>query len=570
MQQNWGALALAFLLSAPVGRAQGARTVTLLNDFEKDSEGWSFIGGEEFPGAKGSLALDPSTAHGGAKSLKLSADFSGGGAYVGSWRDLSSLKGLECKELRLWVKAVNATSVGVRLVDHSDQCHQSHVTLPSGSDGAWQELVLKIRDLVGGEHWGGAGDGQWHGPLKGFGINLGKEGAREKTLWIDDVSAVAGEVIEGHPTILSAALSPAACRPGFGTRATFRWDAEALGRDCSVFVHILDARGAMAFQADHGPSAPTSIWKGHVEYGRTIVVPLDAAEGEYRIVAGLYDSRGRVTLKTGPGVRDVGGQAYEIGTLRIDTKAEIPKLPAPTLNLAGYGLTFNEEFNDLSVSREGPGTRWIAHTPYWGDFGDAGFADPQEGFPFTVEKGILRIEARKTNGRWQSGLLASVDPHGNGFSQQYGYFEMRAKFPKGPGMWPAFWLAGVRGIRDKSVTSPEIDVIEQYGVMPNLMCMTLHLWGPGDKHGAEADAVIVPGMTDDFHTYGVLVDENFIVWYYDSVELWRTKTPPEAKTPLYIMLNLAMGSGWPIDKAVSPSYMYVDYVKAYAKGAKSK
>jgi hypothetical protein len=26
-----------------------------------------------------------------------------------------------------------------------------------------------------------------------------------------------------------------------------------------------------------------------------------------------------------------------------------------------------------------------------------------------------------------------------------------------------------------------------------------------------------------------------------------------------------MGGGWPIDKAVSPSYMYVDYVRAYAK-----
>jgi len=35
--------------------------------------------------------------------------------------------------------------------------------------------------------------------------------------------------------------------------------------------------------------------------------------------------------------------------------------------------------------------------------------------------------------------------------------------------------------------------------------------------------------------------------------------------PLYMLVNLAMGGGWPIGEAVSPSYMYVDYVRAYAK-----
>jgi len=55
-------------------------------------------------------------------------------------------------------------------------------------------------------------------------------------------------------------------------------------------------------------------------------------------------------------------------------------------------------------------------------------------FPFTLEGGILRIEARKNDkGKWESGLLASADGNGRGFSQQYGYFEMRAKLPKGPG-----------------------------------------------------------------------------------------------------------------------------------------
>ena len=67
---------------------------------------------------------------------------------------------------------------------------------------------------------------------------------------------------------------------------------------------------------------------------------------------------------------------------------------------------------------------------------------------------------------------------------------MRAKFPKGPGTWPAFWLMGVPQLKEpkdrKTITQIEIDVVEQYGVGPNALHTTLHLLGPGDFHWAEA------------------------------------------------------------------------------------
>jgi hypothetical protein len=558
------AILVSLGLSCLAAQAQGNPPRILVDDFEKSTQSWNFVDGAEFPGAKGSLAHDPGAAHGGRASARLQADFNGGGAYVGMWRDLASLQGKDFKEIRLWVKAVNVTRLGVRLADGSGQVHQKNA-VALASTAEWQEVVLNVRDFVGGEHWGGANDGLWHGPAKGLGLNLGKDEAKQKTLWIDDVEVVPGAPIEGRPTIMPAVVAPGSCRPEFGVRVTYRWDAEPMGRDYAVFVHGLNAKGHMVFQADHGPTVPTSAWKGRVEYTKTILVPWNAPEGEYRIVVGLYDAEGRRLLKAGAGVTETPGWAYQIGVLKVDAKAPIPKLAAPTLNLDGYKLTFNEEFNDLSVSSRGPGTRWIAHTPYNGDFGDARFADPKDGFPFTIEKGMLRIEARKTEAGWQAGLLSSADPNGNGFSQKFGYFEMRARFPKGPGTWPAFWLMGVQGIKDKSRTNPEIDVVEQYGAIPNALMMTLHGWGPGEKHTAEGDSAIIPGMADDFHTYGVMVEEATIAFYFDGVELWRTKTPEEAKVPLYVMVDLAMGGGWPIDKAVSPSYMFVDHVRAYAR-----
>ncbi len=158
-----------------------------------------------------------------------------------------------------------------------------------------------------------------------------------------------------------------------------------------------------------------------------------------------------------------------------------------------------------------------------------------------------------------------MDPKGNGFSQKFGYFEMRARFPRSHGTWPAFWLLGQPSIADKKRTNIEIDVVEWYGVMPNAGFGNLHLWHPDGRHWAQGDLFTAPGMIGDFHDYGVSIDEASVTWYFDGIEVFRQKTPEEAKVPLYLLVNLAMGGGWPIDQAVSPSYLYVDRVRAYAR-----
>jgi len=238
---------------------------------------------------------------------------------------------------------------------------------------------------------------------------------------------------------------------------------------------------------------------------------------------------------------------------------------ASGIDLSGYTLTFDEEFDTLDVSPRGPGTRWIAHTPWNGDFGDAKFADPGHDFPFTVKDGVLRIEARKMEGGgWRSGLLASADPNNQGFLQAYGYFEMKAKFPAGPGVWPAFWLIS----RDKDNTA-EIDVVEHHGDLPGYFTSAIHVW---DRHEAAKNVsshqrteVPVGSLSDDFHTYGVSVQEDFIRFYFDRREVWRIPTPPEHRRPKYVLVDLALGSGFPIENTPNPSFMYVDYVKAWER-----
>jgi hypothetical protein len=274
-------------------------------------------------------------------------------------------------------------------------------------------------------------------------------------------------------------------------------------------------------------------------------------------------------------LRSARGAAFALCLLAgIAALVEIGPVPkqargeGAAIDLCAFVPTFSEEFDTLSVSPWGEnGSRWIAHTPWHGDFGDAAFADPRPGFPFRVRAGILEIEARKdADGKWQSGLLASAAPSTVGFSQRYGYFETRAQLPPGPGTWPAFWL-GTNQPEGSKEPGVEIDVFEYYGQFPNAYHSAIHVWEKVDPTKSRAEDHITdvsPGsLTNAFHTHGVDVEPDWITFYLDRRETWRVATPPELQEPLLVLVNLALGSGWPIDETPNPSIMKVDYVHAY-------
>jgi len=379
------------------------------------------------------------------------------------------------------------------------------------------------------------------------------------------------------------------CRPAYGVRIPYHWQTVPMGKEGTVWIDLVDKDGNTVATDMHDPQVKMSKWGGPLEYTRWLNLPeylirdqktLDSGvpDGTYKLM--LYVKmdgvNGHQPLTAGPGVVADKDNRYDIGTLTVDKIQPVPKLGPKTLDLTGYEMTFHDEFDTLSVSAKGPcgegegKTRWMAHTPYWGDFGDAHFVDPTPTFPFTVKNGILSIEVRKqADGQWQGGLLSSADPQGNGFSQSLGYFEMRARLPKGPGTWPAFWLLTATGLGDKKHEPPvgvEIDVLEQYGHSPNKLCTTTHLW-PHDGRAKEVswEHFTVPGMTDDFHTYGVMITEDRITYYYDGTELRHEPTYEPVKMPLYVLINNTLGPGCPLDKTPNPSIMLVDYVRVYAK-----
>jgi beta-glucanase (GH16 family) len=245
------------------------------------------------------------------------------------------------------------------------------------------------------------------------------------------------------------------------------------------------------------------------------------------------------------------------------------------LSISNDTLTFSDEFDTLSLNSSTSRTETWRPVYYWGDrtLGGNGekelYVDPSWNnlgiSAHRVDNGILSLTASRvpadlldeTGGLpYFSGLITSEQS----FSQQYGYFEMRAQLPAGQGFWPAFWMVGI-----DSSWPPELDIMEAHGQHPTTLFTTAHTKQTG-THTTAGKATAVADMTTGMHTYGVDWQKDFITWYFDGQEVFKTATPADMHKPMYLQANLAVGGYWPGSPDATtpfPSAMQIDYIRAY-------
>ena len=218
-------------------------------------------------------------------------------------------------------------------------------------------------------------------------------------------------------------------------------------------------------------------------------------------------------------------------------------------------LVFFDEFdgNSLDLGKWDTIPRWGRTDPN-GD-GLYYYADDA----IEVSGGVLRINAEKRRmggEEYTSGLIETDSM----FSQLFGYFEIRAKLPKGQGFWPAFWML------QEGIFPPEIDVFEALGDEPNNVYLTHHWADESGKHQSYTAVYTGPDFTAGFHTYAIKWTENEIIWYVDGVERQRTRdgVPQE---PMYLIASLAIGGVWPGEPDQTtrfPNTLEIDYVRVYS------
>ena len=299
--------------------------------------------------------------------------------------------------------------------------------------------------------------------------------------------------------------------------------------------------------------------KYHVELGALMLQSGDRLELS---MADPSQARG-VKLKVTP---------YSDAEAKADHTAELR---------ASHALVFQDDFNSLNSTPDSAGGLWstslkrgqrIHESSPESLYSDETFSRSVGAGaamnPYSVNNGILSIKAgqipqsamtqvrdamraKLTDGpsdalRYYSGSLSSH----SSWSQTYGYFEMRAKLPRGEGFWPAFWLTASVG------WPPEIDVLEaiyhaKSGAGVNMVHSALHY-----KHlGADgrpvaprlAMAVNNPAqsstsMYDGFHLYAAEWTPQWVSVYFDGRLTYKAPTPQQRRSPMVLLANLQVGT----------------------------
>lgn len=244
--------------------------------------------------------------------------------------------------------------------------------------------------------------------------------------------------------------------------------------------------------------------------------------------------------------------------------------PEPSLTPSPWNLVWSDEFDGKEIDR----SKWTFDlgATGWGNSEMELYTDRPENV--RLEDGMLVIEARKeaepvmgheyTSARLKTQALASWT---------YGRIEARLKIPYGQGIWPAFWMLGDDILRSGWPACGEIDIMENIGKEPNIIHGTVHGQGYSGGGGLGGLYTLSQGrFADDFHVYAIEWQPESIRWYVDDT-LFLTVTSQDTggkkwvfDHPFFIILNLAIGGGWPgypNETTVFPQYLHVDYVRVY-------
>jgi beta-glucanase (GH16 family) len=250
----------------------------------------------------------------------------------------------------------------------------------------------------------------------------------------------------------------------------------------------------------------------------------------------------------------------------------INSLPAAAQKKQGWKLIWKEEFNYTGLPKE---KNWGYETGYVRNKEQQYYTKARKE-NIWVEQGLLHITGRKeavkdTMGQYTSASINTLGKAG----WKYGRIEVRAKLPKGGGIWPAIWMMGSNRNQVGWPACGEIDVMEFIGNHPKEVYGTIHypITGPA-KSKSNGGKTTSETLNTEFHVYAIEWDKDKIEIFLDDqkyhtffIDTAGTGEDNPFRKPQYLLLNLAMGANWPgpIDESVLPQQFLVDYVRVYQR-----
>lgn len=244
-----------------------------------------------------------------------------------------------------------------------------------------------------------------------------------------------------------------------------------------------------------------------------------------------------------------------------------------------WELVWEDDFNGAELDQ----TKWNVLLRETSKHNELQYYLPDEVY---VENGMLRLRSRVRKYGSKEFTSGRLDTR-NKFAPVYGRFEIRGRLPVGKGLWPAYWLypqhrdwqmeyimseAVANGkesmIPEERPWYSEIDIMEFLGHEPNVLYGTLHYYTfDGQKKTSSGTWKGSVNYADDFHVYALEWEPDSIRWYIDD-QLLHATTSGIPHTPHYLIINTAVGGGWPGNPdstTIFPQFHDIDYVKVYQR-----
>ncbi len=240
------------------------------------------------------------------------------------------------------------------------------------------------------------------------------------------------------------------------------------------------------------------------------------------------------------------------------------KIRVLLLNVTYANLMWSDEFNAATLN-----------TAIWNyDLGNNGGWGNNELETYTnstnnvyLANGYLNITATQKGSVYSSGRITT---EGN---EQFtnGRVDIRAKLPKGQGLWPALWMLGSDFPTAGWPECGEIDIMELLGQQPNMVHGSAHCGTASNESSATQSFTLSSGaFSDTFHIFSLIWTPNYLHFLIDNNNYFTVDnndiTGFPMNLPEFFIFNVAVGGYWPgppDSTTVFPQTMSVDYVRVY-------
>jgi beta-glucanase (GH16 family) len=256
-------------------------------------------------------------------------------------------------------------------------------------------------------------------------------------------------------------------------------------------------------------------------------------------------------------------------TTGVNVKVAIPSTGYSTpLSYPGLKLVWQDEFEGNEINKS-----------FWKfEIGGGGWGNNELQYyqeqNTTIENGNLIIKAKRESVGGREYTSSRLVTLGNK-AFKYARVDIRAKLPKGQGIWPALWMLGVNINTVSWPKCGEIDIMEMIGGGPdrdNKVYGTVHWDDKGNhaQYGGSKTLTNGQNLADEFHVFSIVWDATFITWYLDDVKFHVIDITPsdlsELREEAFFIFNVAVGGNWPGSpnaSTVFPQYMAVDYIRVF-------